>query len=147
MDQEKWVLVKQPEEMARRTHPENLDFDYPAMMGNRPVMVNTQAEVDSKKSSSFMYILNYRDSASNETVPSVQMMFMDEKGGYLRIPPEAISAETDLKKMAPFLTNILVNVDMSKVGLTPGAKYKLMAYFGLPDGNALKNMVDVTVAN
>jgi len=146
LSNDKWLMVRPPESVEKELKAGNFDFSFPFEVGDKMLTPTYAATVARTKNAKFFYMLDYRQSDFDKQVPTIQLMFMDADNKYIMIPPEAIMAETDLKKNAPHLTNVVVTVDLTQVSLKEGETYKLMAYFGLKDQPALRSMTEVTIA-
>ena len=103
---EPWLFVRMPESMERQTKAGNLDFSYPYSMGARNLIPTNDQTLAEGKEARFFYLLNYREDSSNQTLPKIQLMFMDQNGEYIMIPPEAVKAETEFKNNDPHLTGV-----------------------------------------
>ena len=133
--QNNWVLLRQPEESARRGKLGGLDFSYPFEVAGRKLVPQVGSLVDGNKAQSFFYLLNYRESPADGMAPRVAALVMQEDGKVIQIPSDALSANSELERDAPFLTNVVVQVDFSKLNLPKGKAYKLFTQFGF-DGRA-----------
>lgn len=133
--QDSWVLLRQPEEVAKKQKLGDLDFSYPFEVSGRTLVPKVNTLVDGSREQSFFYLLNYRDSPANSVAPRVAALVMQEDGKVIQIPSEALKAKSELKSDAPFLTNVVVQVDFSKMNLSKGKSYKLFTQFGF-DGRA-----------
>ena len=133
--QDRWVMLRQPEESARRQKLGDLDFSYPFEILGRTFVPQVNKLISGDQSQSFFYLLNYRKSPSDKTAPSVAALVMEENGTVIKIPPSAMKANSELKSDAPFLTSVVVQVDFSQLNLPKGKSYKLFTQFGF-DGRA-----------
>jgi len=147
LSEENWVVIRKPESMEERFKSGDLDFSYPYQIGEKVFIPSSEPIVASDRQARFFYSLNYRRSASVKAEPQLQMLFMDEEQKLIQIPPQAITAQTELRDEQPFLTNVLVTIDMRQVKLETGKSYKLMAYFSFEDQlPPIKSMAEFTVA-
>jgi len=133
--QDRWVLLRQTEEVARRQKLGDLDFSYPFEILGRTLVPQVNTLISADQPQSFFYLLNYRQSPSDKTAPRVAALVMEEGGKVIKIPPAALKANSELKSDAPFLTSVVVQVDFSKLNLPKGKSYKLFTQFGF-DGRA-----------
>ncbi len=142
-----WALMRKPERLERQQKEGDLDFSYPYTIGDKMLAPSNQPVVNAGGKARFFYTLNYRRNAAVDLEPSVQMMFMNNENKLIQIPAGAIAAKTELREDAPYLTNVMVTIDMKQVGLKVGETYKLMAYFGFQEKlPAIRSMAEFTVA-
>lgn len=135
MAQEKWLLLRQSESVAKKQKLGNLDFSYPYEISGRTLVPQVNALVKGDRPQSFFYLLNYRKSPTDKMTPQVAALIMQEDGEIIRIPKKALRANSDLKSDEPFLTSVVVQIDFSKLKLPKGKTYKLYTQFGF-DGRA-----------
>ena len=142
----KWVMVKQPEEMARRTKAGDLDFSYPFSIDGDMLIPSNDMTATAGGEMKLFYLLNYSQARGHQNAPRVQAMFVDGEGQYIMIPPDAVKARSEFRNRHAQLTGLEITIDLDRVPLKKGETYRLFTNFDLNDGAPIRSVSEITLA-
>jgi len=141
LDQGKWVMLREPEELQARKKLGDLDFRYAYKFQQQDLIPSSHNKVSADQKASFFYLLNHVRNQNPKT--GAAMVGPDNRP--IQIPASALQIDYDLPGDHETLARVLLTVDLSQLQLKAGTDYKILAQFSVQGKEPLRSISEFKV--
>ena len=141
LDQGKWVMLRESEELQARKKLGDLDFSYAYKFQDQDLIPSSNTLVLANQKASFFYLLDH----VKDGKPTAGAVMMGPDNRPIQIPASALQIDYDMPKTNERLARVLLTVDLSQLNLKAGNDYKMLAQFAVPGKLPLRSVSDFKV--
>lgn len=141
LDQGKWIMLREREEIQAQKKLGDLDFDYAYRFNGRDLVPATKNEVKHDQIASFFYTLD--NLKGKEPKLGAALMGADNKP--IQIPPAALKVDYDIPTKGTKPAKVLLSLDLSKLPLSPGNPYKMLTQIQVDGNKPIRSISDFTI--